>query len=268
MRDNMGPSQMLLLLAAAWWSGVLTEKPNLDTGHLLNAETIALEQYGVVLKPGKLMSNADVTHVQQGLSSQYLRKNRIIRQTLIEPANNLFGPDSRACNKIRALIGWMHLTSNILRKQFKEVVGETLLALQKTGEETATVSNQDQPERGKRATKLKLPKIMDDPGWPSFPIPTSWNSGLASDIKYNRELIEVLQQTSSGTLDELAGLTNRTEMAIDRADKLTWDLLQNIKNHNIGQNNTRRQVRKLSYEIDGMGVALSMLPIALEDKLG
>ena len=71
----------------------------------------------------------------------------------------------------------------------------------------------------------KLPKIMDDPGWPSFPIPTSWNSGLASDIKYNRELIEVLQQTSSGTLDELAGLPNRTELAIDRADKLTWDLL-------------------------------------------
>ena len=64
-------------------------------------------------------------------------------------------------------------------------MGETLLALQKTGEETATVNNQDQPERGKRATKLKLPKIMDDPGWPSFLIPTSWNSGLASDI--NRE---------------------------------------------------------------------------------
>ena len=62
----MGPCQMLLLLAAAWWSGVLTEKPNLDTGHLLNSEIIALEQYGVVLKPGKLMSNADVTHVQQG----------------------------------------------------------------------------------------------------------------------------------------------------------------------------------------------------------
>ena len=66
MRNKMGPSQMMLLLAAVWWSGVLTEKPNLETEHLLNSETIALEQYSVVLKPGKLMSNADVTHVQQG----------------------------------------------------------------------------------------------------------------------------------------------------------------------------------------------------------
>ena len=148
------------------------------------------------------------------------------------------------------------------------MVGETLLALQQTGEETATADNQDTPERGKRSTKLKLPKIMDDPGWPSFPIPTSWNSGLASDIKYNRELIEVLQQTSSGTLDELACLTNRTELAIDRADKLTWDLLQNVRNLNIGQNDTRQQVKKPTREIDGMGVTLGMLPIALEDKLG
>ena len=159
-------------------------------------------------------------------------------------------------------MGWMHLTYTVLRNQFKEVVGETLLALQQTGEETATADNQDTPERGKRSTKFKLPKIMDDPGWLSFPIPTSWNSGLASDIKYNRELIEVLQQTSSGTLDELAGLTNRTELAIDRADKLTWDLLQNVRNLNIGQNDTRQQVKKLTREIDGMGVT------ALEDKLG
>ena len=158
----------------------------------------------------------------------------------------------------------MHVTSTILRNQFKEVVGETLLALQQTGEERATANNQDATEREKRATKLKIPKIMDDPGWPSFPIPTSWNSGLLSDIKYNRELVEVLQQTSSGTLDELASLTNKTEMAIDRADKLTWDLLQNVRN----QNDTRQQVRKLTREIDGMGVTLGMLSIALEDKLG
>ena len=78
----------------------------------------------------------------------------------------------------------------------------------------------------------------------------------------------MLQQTSSGTLDELASLTNKTEMTIDRADKLTWDLLQNVRNLNIGQNDTRRQVRKLTYKIDGMGVTLGMLPIALEDKLG
>ena len=108
-------------------------------------------------------------------------------------------------------MGWMHMTSTVLRNQYREVVGETLLALQQTGEETATADRRDTTERGRRSTMRKIPKIMDDSGWPSFPIPTSWNSGLASDIKYNRELIEVLQQTSSGTLDELASLTNRTE---------------------------------------------------------
>ena len=32
----------------------------------LHAPTISLEEYGVVLKPGRIMSTADVTHVQQG----------------------------------------------------------------------------------------------------------------------------------------------------------------------------------------------------------
>ena len=124
-------------------------------------------------------------------------------------------------------MGWMHFTSEILKRQFREVINETLLALQMTGEKTATASGHSQPERGKRL--VKLPTQINDLGWPSFPISTTWNSGLASDIKYNRELINVLQKTSDGTLDDLAGLTNRTEEAIERADMLTMDLLQNMK---------------------------------------
>ena len=115
---------------------------------------------------------------------------------------------------------------------------------------------------------VKLPTQINDLGWPSFPISTTWNNGLTSDIKYNRELIDVIQKTSDGTLDDLANLTNRTEEAIERADMLTMDLLQNMRRLNIGQNTTNQQVRRLSYEIDGLGVALSMLPIALEEKLG
>ena len=44
----MGSFQMFLILTAAWCGGVLTKEPDLNT------ETIALEQYGVVLKPGKI----------------------------------------------------------------------------------------------------------------------------------------------------------------------------------------------------------------------
>ena len=32
----------------------------------LHAPTISFEEYGVVLKPGRIMSTADITHVQQG----------------------------------------------------------------------------------------------------------------------------------------------------------------------------------------------------------
>ena len=153
---------MLLLLAAAWWSGVLTEKPNLEIRHLLNAETIALEQYGVVLKPGKLMSHADVTHVQQGFLIT-IPEERPYNKANFNRACQQFVraglPDiSRACNKIRASIGWMHLTSNILRNQFREVVVETLLALQKTGEETATFNNQDQKKKGEKDNEIEITK--------------------------------------------------------------------------------------------------------------
>ena len=98
MRNKMGPSQMLLLLAAAWWSGVLAEKPNLETGHLLNSETIALEQYGVVLKPGKLMSNADVTHVPEEKTYNKANFGRAC-----QPFVRAGLPDiSRHCNRVRA----------------------------------------------------------------------------------------------------------------------------------------------------------------------
>ena len=132
----MGPLQMFLILTAAWWGGVLTKKPDLNTEHLLNTETIALEQYGVVLKPGKLMSNADVTHVQQGFritipkEKTYNKANynracfQFIRAGLPEI--------NRACNKVRTMMGWMHFTSETLKRQFREVINETLLALQMT----------------------------------------------------------------------------------------------------------------------------------------
>ena len=260
----MGPFQMFLILTATWCGGVLTKEPDLNT------ETIALEQYGVVLKPGKLMSNADVTHVQQGFRITIPKEktynkanyNRVCYQFIKAGLPEL----NMACNKVRTMMGWMHFTSETLKRQFREVINETLMALQMTGEKTATASGHSQPERGKRL--VKLPTQINDLGWPSFPISTTWNNGLTSDIKYNRELIDVIQKTSDGTLDDLATLTNRTEEAIERADLLTMDLLQNIRRLNIGQNTTNQQVRRLSYEVDGQGVALSMLPIALEEKLG
>ena len=55
----------LLVFACVWW-----RKWSITTGLLipraLHAPTISLEEYGVVLKPGCMMSTADVTHVQQG----------------------------------------------------------------------------------------------------------------------------------------------------------------------------------------------------------
>ena len=32
----------------------------------VNADIISLEEHGIVLKPGRLMSTSDVTHIQQG----------------------------------------------------------------------------------------------------------------------------------------------------------------------------------------------------------
>ena len=129
MRNKMDLSQMLLLLATVWWGGVLTEKSNLETEHLLNSETIALEQYGVVLKPGKLMLNADVTHVQQGYliaipEEKPYNKANFGRACL--PFARAGLPDiTRHCNKVRALMGWMHVTSAVLRGGGRNIIGVT-----------------------------------------------------------------------------------------------------------------------------------------------
>ena len=270
MTAKMGSVQMFLILVTVWGTALAGEA-GLNKGHLWESETIALEQYGVVLRPGKLMSNADVTHVQQGFLID-IPKERPYNKANYDRACHQFvraglPQVNHACTKVQTLMDWMHLTSSVLRKQLNEVVKETLEALQKSGEETAINGEQDQPKRKKRLSRL--PGIMDDLGWPAFPIPTSWNNnGLASDVKYNRELIKVLQQSTGEALEDLAGLTNRTEAAIARADKLTMSLIHKVRTLNSGQNSTTLQIRRLAYEIDGLGVALNMLPIALEDKLG
>ena len=83
----MGSFQMFLILTAAWCGGVLTKEPDINT------ETIALEQYGVVLKPGKLMSNADVTHVQQGFRITIPKEKTYNKANYNQPVSSLSGPD-------------------------------------------------------------------------------------------------------------------------------------------------------------------------------
>ena len=46
--------------------GIWTVTSGLLIPRALHAPTISLEEHGVVLKPGGIMSTADITHVQQG----------------------------------------------------------------------------------------------------------------------------------------------------------------------------------------------------------
>ena len=48
------------------WVGIWVVTGGLLIPRALHAPTISLEEYGVVLKPGRIMSTADITHVQQG----------------------------------------------------------------------------------------------------------------------------------------------------------------------------------------------------------
>ena len=70
-----GPGQTVLFaLMVTLISSVITStngiKLKRSLADAMNAATLSRENYGVVLKPGRLMSTADVTHLLQGFRIQ------------------------------------------------------------------------------------------------------------------------------------------------------------------------------------------------------
>ena len=89
----------------------------------VNADIISLEEYGIVFKPGRLMSTSDVTHIQQGFVIEIPRRERRTDETIAAEA--LCDRVSRTtigttryyhhiCGILRDSVEWLTLTTKAL----------------------------------------------------------------------------------------------------------------------------------------------------------
>ena len=76
----------------------------------VNADIISLEEYGIVFKPGRLMSTSDITHIQQGFVIEIPRRERRTADTTAAEA---------LCDRVsRTILGttrYYHHVCGILR---------------------------------------------------------------------------------------------------------------------------------------------------------
>ena len=81
----------------------------------LHAPTISLEEDGVVLKPGRIMSTVDVTHIQQGFRVPIPRVDEEARVevpvvTLCERYLKFGKPFKKICGNVQKARDWSRAT--------------------------------------------------------------------------------------------------------------------------------------------------------------
>ena len=75
----------------------------------VNADIVSLKEYGIVFKPGRLMSTSDVTHIQQGFVIEIPHRKR--REELATAAEEL-------CEEV-----WK--TTSALERQHDDLIRDT-----------------------------------------------------------------------------------------------------------------------------------------------
>ena len=173
----------------------------------LYAPTISLEEYGVILKAGCIMSTADVTHVQQGFRIPIPRieqdsGSEVPVMTLCESHLKFGKPFERACERTHKVRDWLRETVNSLVEIQGRVINQALDLLPPDDRQWV-VRNQrqtqwdvvrDRPpfEKEGRAYN-RLTRETDEPELRDIHSHVFGIAG-ASDVDYNRQFIKVLQE--------------------------------------------------------------------------
>ena len=114
--------------------GIWTITSGLLISRALHAPTISLEEYGVVLKPGHIMSTADITHIQQGfrvpipvLDSSV--GSEVPVMTLCEKYLKCGDPFKKVCKSVSKVRDWLQATVDSLVKIQKRIVLQAMESL-------------------------------------------------------------------------------------------------------------------------------------------
>ena len=246
----------------------------------LHAPTISLEEYGVVLKPGRIMSTTDVIHVQQGFRVPIPRLDEEARMevpvmTLCERYLKFGTPFEKVCGNVQKAQDWLRATVESLTLIQKTVNPQALDSLPSnddrqwiigghrptTGNEEKGRSPYHNGEDHRNRWKREEPELRDV-HYHIFGI------AGAGDVDYNRQLIKVLQDTSRDMSRDMYELANRTDEAMEIITSVTTHLAEMEDFIKKRHNWVTKAVNYLELTDDALQLFDLLMNMMLEDRMG
>ena len=226
--------------------------------------TISLEEYGVILKPGRIMSTADVTHVQQGFRIPIPRTEQDSGSEV--PVIKFGKPFERACERTHKVRDWLRVTVNSLVEIQGRVINQALDSLQRDDRHWVVGNQRYRPPFEKEGRSYD--GLTRETGEPELRDVHYHVFGIAgaSDVDYNRQLIKVLQESMGDANRDMVELANRTEQALQMMNGVTTHLAKMEKYMKKRHNWIVKHFNLMELMDDAL--ELSSLLLMLEDRLG
>ena len=276
----MAIMRMVLVITCVCWWGVWGLINGLTIPRALHAPTISLEEYGVVLKPGRIMSTADVTHVQQGFRIPIPRVNEEARTEvpvlmLCERYLKHGKPFTRVCSNVQKARDWLRATVKSLTLIQETVIRQALESLPENDDRQwvgvdkvfggVGVGNEDsfsQKVGGHQDRSKREEPELRDVQYHIFGI------AGAGDVDYNRQLIKILQESSSDMSKDMYELANRTEEAMNMISTVATHVAQMEEYMKKRHNWVVKLINYLEITDDAMQLFDFLMTMMLEDRMG
>ena len=226
------------------------------------------------------MSTADVTHVQQGFRIPIPRVNEEARTEvpvlkLCERYLKHGTPFKRVCSNVQKARDWLRATVNSLTLIQETVIRQALESLpgdddrQWVGvdkvygevgvgnEDSFSQRMDDRRDRSKR----EEPELRDV----QYHI---FGIAGAGDVDYNRQLIKVLQESSSDMSKDMYELANQTEEAMNMISTVTTHVAMMEEYMKKKHNWVVKLINYLEITDDAMQLFDFLMTMMLEDRMG
>ena len=269
-----GPGQTVLFaLMVTLISSVITStngiKLKRSLADAMNAATLSRENYGVVLKPGRLMSTADVTHLLQGFriqipfqKSQEFRSLNTTQWCYVRAQSTRRMMDRQVCDRLYATAKWLNATATALVRTQSETLKDALDAMP-ADDDRDWVENDLRTGRNNR-TARGLP-ILSLIGKVSYHL---FGTAQASDVKYNRGMIDTINRVVGEMNEDMADMNERARTTLKIYTQLAKDL--NILTEDVQAQSdwTRRKLSTHASYLNSLVMHQTYMPMLIEDKLG
>ena len=237
----------------------------------MHAATLSRENYGVVLKPGRLMSTADVTHLLQGFrikipyqQSQDFRSLNTTQWCYVRAQSTRRTIDRQVCDRLHDTAKWLNATATALARAQAVAMKEALDAMPAEDDREWIGDNQLGGSRTGNRSSRGLP-ILSLIGTVSYHL---FGTAKASDVEYNRGMIDTIGRVVGEMNEDMADMNERAKETIKKYTQLARDLNVLSQDMHVHANWTTNKIATHAAYLNSLVMHQTYMPMLIEDKLG